>query len=64
MNHLDRETEKRFMEKEWENNIKRTFDGTKGPWLVDTPQNQNKGKVVAIKSIFKKEVSNILRVDG
>jgi hypothetical protein len=54
MRSVDRNTEKRFMEKEWEVNIKRNFDGTAGPWLVDTPQNQQTGKIQAFKSVFKK----------
>jgi len=37
MNNLSRDVEKRFMEKEWENNVKRNFDGSEGPWPVDLP---------------------------
>jgi hypothetical protein len=61
MNSLSRDVEKRFMEKEWENNVKRNFDGSGGPWLVDLPQ---KPPSSAIKSMFKKEKPSTLTLEG
>ncbi|KAH9224084.1 hypothetical protein DL95DRAFT_517343 [Leptodontidium sp. 2 PMI_412] len=64
MRSLSRETEKRFMEREWENNIKRNFDGTAGPWLIDTPPNQQNRRMKAMRSVFKKEESTVLQWTG
>jgi hypothetical protein len=51
------------MEKEWETGVKRNFDGTAGPWPIELPQNQHK-KSTALKSVFKKEPSNLLQMEG
>lgn len=64
MNSLSAEAEKRFMEKEWETNVKRNFDGTDGPWMVELPQKQQRGKLSALKSIVRDEKSNILQIEG
>jgi len=61
MNSLSVDVQKRFMEKEWENNVKRNFDGSEGPWLVDLPQRPPSS---ALKSIFKKEKSTMLTLEG
>lgn len=52
------------MEREWENNIKRNFDGTAGPWLIDTPPNQHNRRMKAMRSVFKKEESTVLQWTG
>lgn len=64
MSTLDPDTEKRFMEKEWELSVKKNFDGTAGPWLVELPQDPNNGKRSALKAAFKKPQSNILALEG
>jgi hypothetical protein len=62
MGGLTPDAERRFMEKEWENGVKRNFDGSPGPWPIELPQNQLK-KSSAIKSVFKKEQSNLLQME-
>lgn len=64
MCNLDSDTEKRFMEKEWELSVKKNFDGTAGPWLVELPQDPHKGKRTALKAMIKKPESNILSLEG
>jgi hypothetical protein len=64
MNKLDSETERRFMEKEWENNVKRNFDGTPGPWTVELPHTQQTKRVAWKSLVGKKEKSNILQLQG
>jgi hypothetical protein len=56
VNSLNRESIKRFMEKEWEYGIKRNFDDTEGPWKVDLPQAIHRKHAFH----FKKERSNTL----
>lgn len=51
------------MEKEWENNVKRNFDGSDGPWLVDLPQKPPKAGAALLK-VLKKEKSNVLALEG
>ncbi|KAF4633007.1 hypothetical protein G7Y89_g5117 [Cudoniella acicularis] len=61
---LDNEAEKRFMEKEWEYNLKRNFDGTDGQWVVELPQKEKKSRASALKAVFTEKKSNILRLEG
>jgi hypothetical protein len=61
MNSLSRDVEKRFMEKEWENSVKRNFDGSEGPWLIDLPQKPHSS---SIRSMFKKEKPTMLTLEG
>jgi hypothetical protein len=60
MKNLSRDAEKRFMEREWENNIKRNFNGSEGPWLAGFPQ---KPPSSAIKSMFRKEKPTMLTLE-
>ncbi|KAL2070911.1 hypothetical protein VTL71DRAFT_13937 [Oculimacula yallundae] len=64
MKRVSHETEERFMEREWENNVKRNFDGTAGPWLIETPQVQQNRRLKAVRSVFKREESTVLRWTG
>jgi hypothetical protein len=64
MNKLDSETERRFMEKEWENNVKRNFDGTEGPWAVELPQTQQTRRAAWKSIVGRTEKSNILKLPG
>ncbi|KAF8863039.1 actin-like ATPase domain-containing protein [Acephala macrosclerotiorum] len=60
---MDKDAERRFMEREWELNVKRNFDGTHGPWPVELPQTQHNRKH-SLKNVFKKEESSILTLTG
>lgn len=65
MSKLGADSEKRFMEKEWEYNLKRNFDGSEGPWIVELPQKLETSKKAALKAVFgSKKGSNILLLDG
>ncbi len=61
MSSLSKDVEKRFMEKEWESNVKRNFDGSDGPWVVDLPQRPPSS---GLKSMFKREKSTMLTLEG
>jgi hypothetical protein len=63
MKNLPSNIEKRFMEREWENNVKRNFDGSDGPWIVDLPQKPQKS-AAALRSVFTKEKPGILELEG
>ncbi|KAH6664839.1 hypothetical protein B0J14DRAFT_606807 [Halenospora varia] len=65
MSKLSPESEKRFMEKEWEYNVKRNFDGSVGPWNVQLPQRSETSRSASLKAVFKtKKESNILSLHG
>jgi hypothetical protein len=51
---------RKFMDTEWEQNTKRNFDGTDGPWPIEIPQNHDKGK---IKAVFKKQQPAVLQLN-
>lgn len=63
MNTLSPEAERRFMEREWEHNAKRNYDGSSRLWPVELPQDLQRGRSTALKSVFKKEQSNILQLE-
>ncbi|KAE8443514.1 hypothetical protein EG329_001754 [Mollisiaceae sp. DMI_Dod_QoI] len=63
MSSLNADARRRFMDREWEYNLKRNFDGNDGPWPVELPQIPHSRKS-ALRSIFKKEQSNILALNG
>ena len=63
MNNLPVNVEKQFMEREWEHGVKRNFDGSNGPWIVDLPQKPQK-PVAALRSLFQKQKSSTLALEG
>lgn len=60
MQTLDSGQIRRFMDREWEQGVKRNFDNITGPWHVELPQNLHRGRGL---SILKKPKSNILTLE-
>jgi hypothetical protein len=63
MNNLPHDVENRFMEKEWENNVKRNFDGSDGPWHVDLPQKPPKAGG-SLRGLLSKDKPGTLELQG